>query len=605
MKIKNNKKEGILYRSAEIDKSSIDFENRTLKLTFASNNPCDRGEYKEVLRVDTQSIRTKRLDNVMSLLYNHNPDDLLGRVLDYKIENNKAYATVQLGSTERCKEAFTLASEGILVNTSFMYRVFEVIKIDDIDGSPAYEVTDYEPLEISLVTIPADEITGVGRSYKRSDDLQLLDINDYLEDNTDININTKSEAELNNEENKIQEQKLIDEQLEAEKLRALELEKQKEQAEKEAIEAQKLIDEKLEAEQRSIAEEAEKEKEKQHLTIMTTNEDNKKMKKITITEIAKGLMTGDSSIREYNEKAQDYARSVGQPVSGGFMICSNDIATRAGEFIQSEASSGGNLVAENYHPEMLVNVIQNKTTLKEAGVDFINASGGNLIIPTASVSGTAAWAGEIEDATQVSFGSDQIESLQKRLSAYVDVSKSLIWNGSVDVNKLVQDIIAEQFAVKLDYTAYQGAGTTKIPLGILNNSAVQAVALSATPTRANILEMIKKLEKSNMGATCFVMSPEMKYLLSLVDIGTAGNRFLFDEFTNQVAGYRTVISNNVPDTKLILSNWSDIKVVDYGMLDITVDNITKAGQNLVRITFNGFYDIVHTRPTNTVVGTKA
>ena len=101
MKIKTDKKPGVLYRSAEIDKASIDLENHTLVLSFASTNPADRYFGKEILRVSPEAMRTTRLDNVMSLLYNHNPDELLGRVLDYKFENNKAYATVKFGSTER------------------------------------------------------------------------------------------------------------------------------------------------------------------------------------------------------------------------------------------------------------------------------------------------------------------------------------------------------------------------------------------------------------------------------------------------------------------------------------------------------------------------
>jgi hypothetical protein len=58
--------------------------------------------------------------------------------------------------------------DGILVNVSTGYRVHEMVLEKQSDSGDTYRVTDWEPLEASLVGIPADPTVGVGRSAPRS-----------------------------------------------------------------------------------------------------------------------------------------------------------------------------------------------------------------------------------------------------------------------------------------------------------------------------------------------------------------------------------------------------------------------------------------------------
>ena len=49
-------------------------------------------------------------------------------------------------------------------NISFGYNVFKFQRDGKNEGFPQYRATDWEPLEISIVSVPADVSIGIGRS---------------------------------------------------------------------------------------------------------------------------------------------------------------------------------------------------------------------------------------------------------------------------------------------------------------------------------------------------------------------------------------------------------------------------------------------------------
>jgi hypothetical protein len=56
--------------------------------------------------------------------------------------------------------------EGIRRNVSVAYQIHDAEIVDTKDGIDTYRVTDWEPLEISIVAVPADASVSVGRSIE-------------------------------------------------------------------------------------------------------------------------------------------------------------------------------------------------------------------------------------------------------------------------------------------------------------------------------------------------------------------------------------------------------------------------------------------------------
>ena len=151
-----------LVPNGEQQRGIVDPDTRTAELAFSSEAPVDMWFGTEVLSHAPGAMRTGVRQQTMPLLFNHDMDDLLGVVESISVDKDRVgRALVRFGKDERGDWAMQQVLDGVLVNVSFMYRVFKWLEDTEADTLTA---TDWEPYEISLVTVPADPNVGVGRS---------------------------------------------------------------------------------------------------------------------------------------------------------------------------------------------------------------------------------------------------------------------------------------------------------------------------------------------------------------------------------------------------------------------------------------------------------
>lgn len=159
---------GPLHRELTLDRSGINEEARTVALTFSSEEPYQRWFGNEILDHSSSSVRMDRLRNAAPLLVDHNPGDQVGVTQEASIgSDRRGRAVVRFGKSARADEIFQDVQDGIRTKVSVGYRIHEMV-LDRQDGDvPTYRVTDWEPLEVSIVAVPADDTVGVGRSDAR------------------------------------------------------------------------------------------------------------------------------------------------------------------------------------------------------------------------------------------------------------------------------------------------------------------------------------------------------------------------------------------------------------------------------------------------------
>jgi HK97 family phage major capsid protein len=169
-KIMKKMKVNKMYRSAQFDQATIDQEARTVELSFSSEEPYERYFGWEILGHSANECRLDRLNNGGAFCMDHNSRDQVGVVEKAWIgQDRKGRALVRFGKSVRASEIFQDVIDGIRQNVSVGYDVFNMLleKSETIDGGKntidTYRVTDWEPLEISLVAVPADTSVGVGR----------------------------------------------------------------------------------------------------------------------------------------------------------------------------------------------------------------------------------------------------------------------------------------------------------------------------------------------------------------------------------------------------------------------------------------------------------
>jgi HK97 family phage prohead protease len=163
---------GNYCRETTID--NVDTDSRTVELSFSSETPYGRWFGDEILCHDEECINLERFNNGLgTLLFNHDRDAVVGHVEKVWIEDNRGKALVRFDEDEQSETIFQKVQSGTLQGVSVGYSIKRYEVLDEKDsvssngrfkGPDTYVVTDWEPLEISIVSVPADPTVGVGRS---------------------------------------------------------------------------------------------------------------------------------------------------------------------------------------------------------------------------------------------------------------------------------------------------------------------------------------------------------------------------------------------------------------------------------------------------------
>jgi HK97 family phage major capsid protein/HK97 family phage prohead protease len=151
-------------RFVTLEASAVNVEARTVDLTFSSETRVPRHYGVEILSHARGAANMERMNSGAPLLFNHNMDDVIGVVETASIGDDKrGHAKVRFANTTRGNEVLGMVQDKILRNVSIMYSV------DDIDDSTPgdYLVTRWQPMELSIVTVPADASVGIGRAAER------------------------------------------------------------------------------------------------------------------------------------------------------------------------------------------------------------------------------------------------------------------------------------------------------------------------------------------------------------------------------------------------------------------------------------------------------
>lgn len=163
---------GNYCRETTID--NVDTDSRTVELSFSSETPYGRWFGDEILCHDEECINLERFNNGLgTLLFNHDRDTVVGHIEKVWIEDNRGKALVRFDEDEQSETIFQKVQSGTLQGVSVGYSIKRYEVLDEKDsvssngrfkGPDTYVITDWEPLEISIVSVPADPTVGVGRS---------------------------------------------------------------------------------------------------------------------------------------------------------------------------------------------------------------------------------------------------------------------------------------------------------------------------------------------------------------------------------------------------------------------------------------------------------
>lgn len=186
-----NLKQPNLHTRAEFEPSSLDRDNRSVELVFTTSNPARMARWKgwdieyfdEILSMKPEHIRMERLQRGAPVLDTHQRyriGDQIGVVESVRTEGEKLIGKVRFSKRAEVEPIFQDIADGIIKNVSVGYKVHKYDdESQDGDKIKTLRAIDWEPLEVSMVPVPADHEAQVR-------DLQHRELNNSLHDVTII-----------------------------------------------------------------------------------------------------------------------------------------------------------------------------------------------------------------------------------------------------------------------------------------------------------------------------------------------------------------------------------------------------------------------------------
>lgn len=290
--------------------------------------------------------------------------------------------------------------------------------------------------------------------------------------------------------------------------------------------------------------------------------------------------------RQLDERAQEVVsagiaemRKAGQNYGGQIVL---PIEERA-DIQATVATAGQENVAEDKLG--ILEPLRANLVLVQAGASYMTGLIGNVSIPVYSGS-NVTWAGEVAEATEGAGTFSEVNLEPKRLTAYIDVSKQFLIQDSNSAEEMLKRDIVAAISNKLEATILgTGVGSANEPKGLLNDVTADTAAI----TYKDIVAMEAELEDANVrGDIKYIVSPSAKADLKTADKGTDTGKYLMEG--NEVNGYPVLCTSAVAGKGVVMGNFSDYVIGQWGGIDLTVDPYTQAAKGKVRLVINAYFD---------------
>lgn len=290
----------------------------------------------------------------------------------------------------------------------------------------------------------------------------------------------------------------------------------------------------------------------------------------------------DEKAQEVVEKGISEFRKAGQNYGGQIVLPVEERAT-GDQIAATIATAGQENVAEDKLG--ILEPLRANLVMVQAGASYMTGLVGDVSIPVYSGS-NVGWKGEVDAASKGNGTFSEVLLSPKRLTAYIDVSKQFLIQDSNDAESMLKQDIVNALSNELEATLLGAeAGSTTKPAGLFNGVVADTTAV----TYKDIVGMESTLEGNNVkGNICFIVSPTAKATLKTTDKGTDTGNYLMEDI--EVNGYPVYSTSAVTGKGVIMGNFADYVIGQWGGIDLTVDPFTQAPNGMIRLVINAYFD---------------
>lgn len=580
----------MLFRSIGLEARKIDEKNRRVELSFSSETPVDRYFGNEILDHGKKSVDLSFLNSGRApLLKNHDTFEQTGVVESARIGTDRVgRAIVRFGNSDQAESEFQDIVGGIRQNVSVGYRINKmVLEEQSEENGDVYRIVDWEPLEVSIVSIPADQSVGIGRAANDRKYETIIENRNFQ----------RGEINVMKDDGKIKRAEMLDiialgeaHGFQAEANRALKDGKNLEQFRNWLL--------------NKLGEKAPKPIEDSDPTIgLTRRETNK----FSFVRLIRSLA---------DPKNPKLAEEAGFELECSRAAAAKLKKTPNGEFIPWDVMISGQrdlnttddsaLVATDHLAGSFIDVLRNKLVVQAAGARILDGLIGNVSIPKKIAGASVYWVAEgitnNPTESEATFGTVSLSP--KTVGTFTEITRQMLAQSSPAIEQIIRGDLAQSVALEIDRVALHGTGASNQPTGIAATSGIGSVAGGTNglaPAWSHIvgLESEVAIDNADIGALSYITNTKVRGKLKQVDVGTDTGVFVWQSGRKNgdgsLNGYRAHATNQVASnldkgtstgvcSAIFFGNWADLLIGQWGALDILVDPYTysKSGGLLIR-----------------------
>ena len=585
--------------SLEFTRAEGEEENRTINLSFASEEPVLRSFGWEILSHERQDIDLDFMESGRApLLLNHNPEVQIGVIERASLDETtrKSRAGVRFGKSDLASEILQDVNDKIRTNISVGYSVNNLVKQDEQrDGTDVYRA-GWTPMEISLVSIPADRSDiGVGRAEIKK---PIIDSKNM--ENTKVEIVAVTPSI---DSDKIRQEALAERSKEIKEMQALGIRHNLRDFADESIHngtglfafREKMLN-KIESKPLEVSPD--------HVDVKP-----KEQRKYSLLRALNAASRGDWSGSGFEqEMSQEVGHRQGKSPQGFFVPDfawtgnrnETELEKRTVMTVGTNASGGFMAPVHNMGSEFVA-ALRAKMVMPDLGMRIMSGLTTKISIPKVTTGVAAAFVAEDAAVAAVNQVTGQISLSGKTLGAYEDISRLLLLQSDPSIEQIVRDDILSAMADKIESTAIHG-GATSEPDGIIATAGIGNIAGGANglaPAWAtHVPTLVKEVEIDNAalnaGTLGFLTNPKVKSkMASTAKVASTDSvMILFDPWTS-LYGYPLAITTNVKSnltkgnqslsSAIVFGDFSQLILGMWNTPDVLVDQYSNSTKGTIRI----------------------
>jgi HK97 family phage major capsid protein len=246
------------------------------------------------------------------------------------------------------------------------------------------------------------------------------------------------------------------------------------------------------------------------------------------------------------------------------------------DIVAGTGSAGGFLV-ETANVSF-IDLLRNRSVLFNMGARRLSGLVGNVAVPRQNGAAVANWM-SAESGTGAAFSDQtfgQMALTPKTVVAATRISRQLQLQSDPSAESIVMSDLAAQVALAVDQAGLNGSGASGQPTGIITTGGIGAFT-GTSITYALLLNSQTDLAVANtLTEGCgYVSHPLATELLMTRQRFTSTDTPLWtgNMLNGQCIGYRAMTSNQMPASRLLFGDFSQVVVGEWGVLELAVNPV--------------------------------